>query len=139
MRTQGIPLWVTIYAILLTVFSIAIGVLILLDPTNLDGLEDGLEELTAVGRQWAGRNLGLGIVMGAAVLLRSQAAYVAAFAGWTVREVGDIWSAIDVSNTGLLIPPLVILVVDILALWISFKAHKMRDQLPRIAGDTTVT
>ena len=39
---------------------------------------------------WGGRHLGLGLAAGAAVLLKSPTAYIAAFVGGVGRDVADV-------------------------------------------------
>ena len=88
-RAEGIPIWVTFLAIFSTVISFYFGITAILDPTSAFGLHLGTEDHD-IARYWAARNLGLAVVMLAAVLLRTAAVYVAAYAGALVRDFGDL-------------------------------------------------
>lgn len=86
-KADGVPLAITIFAILMGVGGIAIGVGALADPTSALNFVDGADKM---GTGWGGRNLGLGVAMIAAVLLRHAAGYVVAFAGAMWREFSDV-------------------------------------------------
>ncbi len=67
-----------------------------------------------VGRQWGGRNVGLGIALLVAVALRSAGAYFAAFAAGLFRDIGDLIGAVDDGASPIV--PLVFLVVGAVVL-----------------------
>ena len=89
-RATGIPLWVTVLALILGLFAAAVGISALLDPGRALGYVPGADDLATT---WAGRNAGLGVVLLVAVWLRSPAGYVVAFAGQVPREVADMLAA----------------------------------------------
>lgn len=107
-RANGVPTWVTAVAALLGVFSTVAGLAIMADPTIMD-IDD-----TVVGRQWGGRNIGLGIALLVAVVLRDARAYLAAFAAGLFRDIGDLVGAID--DGASVVVPLVVLVLGAAAI-----------------------
>ena len=86
-KAEGVPLAITIFAILMGVGGTVIGIGALIDQTTAIDFVDGADKM---GTTWAGRNLGLGVAMLAAVLLRHAAGYAAAFAGAIWRELSDV-------------------------------------------------
>lgn len=88
-RANGVPAWVVALAVLIGLFSTIAGLAIMADPTIMN-IDD-----TVVGRQWGGRNIGLGIALLVAVALRDARAYLAAFAAGLFRDIGDLVGAID--------------------------------------------
>jgi hypothetical protein len=107
-RTNGVPAWVTGVALFIGVFSVLAGVAIMIDPSIMD-IDD-----TVVGRQWGGRNIGLGVALLVAVLLREARAYIVAFAAGLFRDVGDLVAAIDDGEPPIV--PLIVLAVGIAAI-----------------------
>lgn len=107
-KATGSPTWVTGLAILIGLFSVVAGLAIMVDPT-LMGIDDSV-----VGRQWGGRNMGLGVVLLVAVALRNAKAYVAGFAAGLFRDIGDLVGAID--DGASTIVPIVFLVVGVAAI-----------------------
>ena len=89
-RAVGVPLWVTAFATLMGVLGLVVGVVALLDPSSLFFTEAD----DALGRRWAGRQLGLGIVTLGAVSLRSRSVYILAVVAGIARELGDLAAAI---------------------------------------------
>ena len=67
-RAKGIPVWLTIIAVLLGLFSTAIGVGVVLNHSLVLGNIAGGDRLAIT---WAGRNAALGIVLLVAVYLRN--------------------------------------------------------------------
>lgn len=88
-RANGVPTWVTVVALVIGVFSTLAGFAIMVDPSIMD-IDD-----TVVGRQWGGRNIGLGVALLVAVLLREARAYLAGFAAGLFRDIGDLVGALD--------------------------------------------
>ncbi len=88
-RANGVPSWATGLALLLGLFSTLAGIAIMADPTIME-IDDSV-----VGRQWAGRNIGLGVALLVAVGLRDARAYVAGFAAGLFRDIGDLVGSIE--------------------------------------------
>ncbi len=107
-RAKGVPTWVTGVALFIGVFSALAGTAIMIDPSIMD-IDD-----TVVGRQWGGRNIGLGVALLVAVALRDARAYVAAFAAGLFRDVGDLVAAIDDGEPPVV--PVIVLAVGIAAI-----------------------
>ena len=104
-RTNGIPLGVTILAMLIGAMGTFLGVTALLDPTTAVGYIDGADVMAL---SWAGRNLGVAVALLVAVILRNANGYAVAFAGATFREVGDIFASLN-GDTGFGVTTLVVL------------------------------
>lgn len=85
-RTQGIPLWITILTGLFAILSTSLGIMGLLDPSTVMGYSPGANDLAA---GWAGRNAGIGLAMGLALYLRQSAAYAVVYLAAICREIGD--------------------------------------------------
>ena len=86
-KADGVPLVMTLFAILMGVGGTIIGISSLADPTSAVNFVEGADDLAT---SWAGRNLGLGIAMLVAVAMRQAGAYAAAFAGAVFRELTDV-------------------------------------------------
>jgi len=121
-RAKGIPVWVTIIAVLLGLFSTAIGVGVMLNHSLVLGNIAGADSLAIT---WAGRNAGLGIALLVAVYLRNANGYAAVFAGSILREVSDIFSFLP--NGGATIGlGIFFLLVDIVCFVISLRAARQQ-------------
>ena len=107
-RANGVPAWVTVLAAVIGLFSTVAGLAIMIDPSIM-GIDDSV-----VGRQWGGRNIGLGVALLVAVALRAPRAYVAAFAAGLFRDVGDLVGALDDGASPIV--PIVFLVVGLAAI-----------------------
>ncbi|MGH1493794.1 MAG: hypothetical protein ACRBK7_31105 [Acidimicrobiales bacterium] len=107
-RANGVPSWVTGLAALIGVFSMVAGLAIMADPTIMN-IDDSV-----VGRQWGGRNIGLGVALVAAVLFRDARAYVGAFAAGLFRDIGDLIGALDGGDSPIV--PIVFLVIGVVAI-----------------------
>lgn len=107
-RTSGVPAWVTGLAIFIGVFSTLAGLAIMIDPAIMD-IDDSV-----VGRQWGGRNMGLGFALLAAVVLRDARAYVAGFGAGLFRDIGDFVGAIEDGASPIV--PIVVLVLGAAAI-----------------------
>lgn len=117
LRTPGVPVWVTVLAVLLGLFATLFGVLAMLDPHIALGWVSGAD---ALGVRWGGRNTGLGVVLLVAVLLRSPAGYVVAFSGQLLREFGDVVAAGP--TLGSFVGTLPFIAVDVLGLVFAVRA-----------------
>ena len=107
-RANGVPVWVTALAVLIGAFSTLAGLAIMIDPSIMD-IDD-----TVVGRQWGGRNIGLGIALLVAVALREARAYLAGFAAGLFRDIGDLVGALDDGASPVV--PIVVLVLGLAAI-----------------------
>lgn len=119
-RANGVPTWVTGLAALIGLFSVVAGVAIMADPTIMN-IDDSV-----VGRQWGGRNIGLGVVLVLAVALRDARAYIAGFGAGLFRDVGDLAGAIDGGDS--VIVPVVFLLVGLAAIGAVVQAGGLRAQ-----------
>lgn len=113
-NANGVPTWVTGLAALIGLFSVVAGLAIMADPTIMD-ISDSV-----VGRQWGGRNVGLGVALLVAVALRDARAYIAGFAAGLFRDVGDLVGALDDGASPIV--PIVFLVVGLVAIGAVVKA-----------------
>ena len=122
-RAKGIPVWVTIIAVLLGLFGTAIGVVVMINPSLAFGYIAGADSLALT---WAGRNAGLGIALLVAVYLRNANGYAVAFAGSILREVSDILSVLP-NGSGMIIGVgILFLLVDIVCFVISLRAARQQ-------------
>lgn len=117
-KADGVPLAITIFALLMGVGGIVIGVGALADPTSALNFVDGADKM---GTGWGGRNLGLGVAMVAAVLLRNAAGYAVGFAAIIWREFSDVLVSTE-DGESFNVPFAVILVVEVVCLAICVKA-----------------
>lgn len=106
-RAKGVPIWVTAIAILFGAMGTFLGVNGLINPDTAVGFIEGAEVMAL---SWAGRNLGLGIALLAAVILRNASGYAVAFGGAMWRDVGDMFAQ-TVGDTGFGIPTLAVIVL----------------------------
>ena len=128
-RANGVPTWVTAVALLIGAFSVVAGFAITVDPTIM-GIDD-----TVVGRQWGGRNIGLGIALLVAVALRDARAYLAGFAAGLFRDIGDLVGALDDGASPVV--PIVVLVLGAAAIGAVLRAGGL-DADPARAADRLV-
>ncbi len=118
-RANGIPIWVTVIAVLVGAMGTFLGVTALLDPTTAVGYIDGADVMAL---SWAGRNIGVAVALLAAVLMRNASGYAVAFAGAMFREVGDIVASLN-GDTGFGVSVLaVFLVMEVICLAVSVRA-----------------
>ena len=82
LKTPEIPIWVTIFALIVFVMGCSLGVM------GAFGAFEGMDGPMSIS--WGGRTVGLGLAAGVAVLLKSPIAYIAAFVGGMGRELGDL-------------------------------------------------
>lgn len=107
-RTNGVPVWVTGLALFIGLFSTVAGLAIMVDPSLME-IDD-----TVVGRQWGGRNIGLGVALLVAVALREPRAYLAGFAAGLFRDIGDLVGALEDGASPVV--PIVVLVLGVVAI-----------------------
>lgn len=107
-RTDGVPAWVTGLALFIGIFSTLAGLAIMIDPAIMD-IDD-----VVVGRQWGGRNMGLGVALIVAVVLRDARVYLAGFGAGLFRDVGDLAGAIEDGASPIV--PIVVLVLGAAAI-----------------------
>jgi hypothetical protein len=120
LKTNGLPMWVTIFALIVLVVGCALGLSAMFGP----GME-GMERHMSVS--WGGRHLGLGLAAGVAVLLKNPTAYLAAFIGGVAREIGDLIAELSKAapSMGVVIGISVFLLAGILGIVASNKARKV--------------
>lgn len=117
-KADGVPLVITIFAILMGLGGTVIGVGALIDPTTAIEFVDGSDKLAT---SWAGRNLGLGVAMLAAVLLRHPAGYAVVFAGAIWREFSDVLAG-TLDGGSFNVPFALVLVIEAVCLAICVRA-----------------
>ena len=118
LKTAGIPMWVTIFALIVFALGCALGL------TAMFG--QGMEGMNpSMSVSWGGRHLGLGLAAGVAVFLKSPTAYIAAFVGGVGRDVGDMIAHITKSeqNIGIVVGIVVFLIAGILGIVVANKAR----------------
>lgn len=99
-----IPGWVTAFALITCILGGALGfatLFIQIDPTQTVS--------------WGGRTIGLAIVTGLAVYLKSPTLYLGAFAGGIARDMGDFLAEIskDEANTALMLGAIIFILLGI--------------------------
>ena len=127
-KANGVPTWVTVLGLVLGVFSVLAGLAIMTDPTIM-GIDD-----TVVGRQWAGRNMGLGVALLVAVALRDARAYLAGFAAGLFRDIGDLVGAIEDGASPVV--PIVVLVLGVAAIGAVLRAGGLAATSAWVTGET---
>lgn len=85
-KTDNIPLWVSLLAIIFALSAMGLGIMSLLGP-----VPDAPQITAFLG----GRSFGIGLVFALAVLLKSPATYIAAFVAGAAREIGDIFGELS--------------------------------------------
>lgn len=121
LRTQDLPIWVTIFAILVFIFSSITGMVVLF------GLQEEMDPL--INKSWAGRHFGLGLALGLAVLLKSPSAYLVALMGGVVRDFGDLLAELNQDSlSGSINGILLFLILGILAVIETIKARSRRNE-----------
>jgi len=118
-KPAGIPSFVMVYAVILTLIGACLGISSLLDPTAAVNYAEGAEPLASA---WAGRTLGLGLATGLAVCFGSARVYTVAFLGSVCREFGDIVGMVKTDQTMIIAVLAVFLVLDIIGLIYSARA-----------------
>ena len=92
LKTPGIPIWVPIFALIVLVLGCVTGLMIMFGqgPDPLMG--------SAMKFSLGGRQLGMGLAAGAAVLLKSPQAYIAVFVGGLGRDAADMIAELSKSE-----------------------------------------
>ena len=121
LKTPGIPLWVTLFALLTFVFGAVLGLMAFFGP--MPGFENVDPSLAA---SWGGRALGIGLAALLAVFLRSPDAYIVAFAAGAFRDIGDIVGEFGrpQPSMGVLVVTFLFLAICIYGISVAFKARK---------------
>ena len=91
LRTAGVPIWVTIFALIVFLLGCALGLMAIFGQ--------GMDK--SMGVSWGGRHLRLGLAAGVAVLFKSPTAYMAAFAGGVGRDLGDLIAHVGKPEPGI--------------------------------------
>lgn len=120
LKTKGIPLWVTIFTLIVSVMGFVFGLLAIFGH----GFNP---EMTI---SWGGRSLGLGVVAAVALSLKSPTTYIAAFAGGLCIELGDFISALKKPepNTAMIIFIFIFTALYILGIVSAAKAREMQSK-----------
>lgn len=120
LKTAGIPMWVTIFALIVFVVGCALGLKAMLGQ-GMEGMDPSMSV------SWGGRHLGLGLAAGAAVFLKSPTAYIAAFVGGVGRDLGDLIAHVGKSETniGVMVGIVVFLIAGVLGIMAANKARNL--------------
>jgi len=115
-KTPGIPIWVTTFALIVFVVACASSFAVV---QGLHGDDFGMN------LSWAGRNIGLGLIAGFAILLKSPTAYIVAFIGGLSRDLSDLIGELSKPevNPGIVIFLLIFLLAGALGLIAANKAR----------------
>jgi hypothetical protein len=124
-KASGVPLPITLFALLMGVGGTIIGVSALIDPTRAIDFVEGADKM---GIAWGGRNLGLGVAMLAAVLLRNSAGYAVGFAGAIWRELSDVIAS-TTEGGSLNVPFAIVLVIELICLAIVARSAMARREV----------
>ena len=124
-RTPGMPIWVTVFALISFLVGCASGLVFL-----FSGGHEGISDFVTVSL--GGRNIGMGLAAGVAVLLKNPSAYIAAFIGGLARDLGDLAAGIvraeagTVSAEQMIWPSLFLIVFSIAGILSIMAANKAR-------------
>jgi hypothetical protein len=115
LRTAGIPVWVTVFALIVLAVGCALGLMALLGQ--------GSDPNMTVS--WGGRHLGLGLAAGMAVLLKNPSAYITAFVGGVGRDLGDLIAHLSrpQPSIGVLVGIVVFLIAGVLGILAANRAR----------------
>lgn len=123
LKTPGIPFFVTVYGGLLALIGTFLGIAALFNPSMAVGYIEGADMIAGA---WAGRTLGMALVLALAIGFRNPQVYVLAFLGSVCREAGDVVGAFNSGSTNL-IPVLAgFLLLDAICLVLSLRALKAK-------------
>ncbi len=117
-KAEGVPIVITIFAFLMGLGGTVIGIQAMLDPTTAIDFVDGADKM---GIAWGGRNMGLGVAMLAAVVLRNAGGYAVGFAGAIWREFSDVAAGLT-DGGSLNVPFALILVLELVCLAICVRS-----------------
>ena len=121
LKTTGIPIWVTIFALIVFATGCALGLMAMFGQ----GMDPSMS--VAMNFSWGGRSIGLGLAAGVAVFLKSPIAYIAAFVGGLGRDLGDLIGHLGQSemNIGVIVGIVVFLIAGVLGIMAANKARKL--------------
>lgn len=113
-RVPGVPIWATLYMLVVIAFGVILGIPALIG--------EGFTDLQTIG--WGGRELGVAVGAIIALVLRNALAYFLIFVIGTFRELSDMLEALDEtpSNTSSAIQVGVFLVIGIACAIVSYRA-----------------
>lgn len=115
-KTENIPIWVTLLAIIFALSAAGLGIMSLLGP---------VPDAPQITAYLGGRSFGIGVVFAVAVMLKSPATYIAAFIAGAAREIGDIFGELTVIE-----PSMGIMAVEagfaLVCLFAAYLANKAR-------------
>ncbi len=116
LKTEGIPIWVTIFAVLVFLSGAMASIAIITGAHDVD---------SGFALSWAGRNFGLGLIAALAVFLKSASAYLVAFIGGIFRELSDLVGELSKAepNMGIIAFLVVFLIGGIAGTWIANSAR----------------
>ncbi|MGL1920532.1 MAG: hypothetical protein OCD03_05870 [Hyphomicrobiales bacterium] len=116
-KTENIPLWVTLLAIIFALSAMGLGIMSLLGP---------VPEAPQITPYLGGRSFGVGIVFAVAVLLKSPTTYIAAFIAGAAREIGDVFGELTTAmpSMGTVAVELGFALVCLFAAYLANKARK---------------
>jgi hypothetical protein len=107
LKTAGIPMWATIFALIVFLLGCVLGLMAMFGQSvgqdMVFGRGFGQDMKPWMSISWGGRHVGLGLAAGVAVLLKSPTAYIAAFVGGVGRDVGDLIAELGKSEPNIAI------------------------------------
>ncbi len=113
-KAPGVPIWVTLYLLVVIGFGVILGIPALLD--------NGMMETQTVG--WGGRELGIAIGAIIALLTRNPMAYTVIFVAGVFRELSDMLEALaeTPANTASAVMIGALGLVGAVCAWFSYRA-----------------
>ncbi|MEM6588904.1 MAG: hypothetical protein AAF641_10690 [Pseudomonadota bacterium] len=117
LKVDGIPLWVTVFLLLIILFGVGLGA-----PAMVG---HGLMEAHTIG--WGGRQLGIAVGSILAIVYRSQIGYVIVFTCALFKETSDLIEILSsqTPDMGMALGFAPFLALELVSLWYSHKATKM--------------
>lgn len=121
LKTAGIPLWVTIFALIVLLMGCVTGLMIMFGP-GPDPLLSSAMKFSLGGRQ-----LGLGLAVGVAVLLKSPTAYIAVFVGGLGRDLADLMAELSKlePSMGKIVPITAFFIIGAMGIFYANKARNL--------------
>ena len=123
-------MWVTIFAVIAFVTGCALGLMAIFGQAWGQGFAQafGHGMNPAISTSWGGRTLGLGLIYGIAILLKSPNAYIVAFVGGIGRDLGDILGELNESepHVGIIVGIVVFFVAGVLGIVAAYKARRLQ-------------
>lgn len=123
LRTAGIPMWVTIFALAVFAMGCASGLAAIFSQ-GMDGMN------SPMSISWGGRSVGLGLAAGVAVFLKNPNAYIVAFVGGLGRDLFDLIGTFGKSelNIGVIVFLVVFLIAGVLGIIAANKARTLAER-----------